>query len=208
MAFVTAQRRPKAGLRERGAHRRFGRTVGGDDQAPAGRGLELLWLPDHPRRRGGDGQPGAPGHRHTSEPVTRRPWPAARARGAPTAADPRPRRDRRTDGCAAHRARPGHGPGHGARRAAALRGARASPGRSAARRMAGVDQRGQGRTRAPGAALADLLCHRGPLHGPRTTGRDDERRPLRRRSKDHVGASRSRCPASTRSSGPPGNAPV
>ena len=60
--------------------RRLGRTVGGDDQAPAGGGLELLWLSDHPRRRGGECQPGAPGHRHASEPFTRWSWPAAGAR--------------------------------------------------------------------------------------------------------------------------------
>ena len=37
--------------RERGAHlRRPGGAVGGHDQAPAGGGLESLWLSAHPRR--------------------------------------------------------------------------------------------------------------------------------------------------------------
>ena len=89
-------------------------------------------------------------------------------------------------------------------RSPSLRGARASPGRSGARRMAGADQRGQGRTRASGPAVADLLCHRGPLHGPRATGRRRRATPSSSPSKVRIGASRSRCPASTRSSGPPG----
>ena len=166
--------------RERGAHRRrFGRTLGSDDQAPAGRGLELVWLPDHPRRRGGQHQSRPPGHRHSSEPPSGRSGAATGARRAPAAKDPRPRRDRRAHGSVAHRAGPGHDPGHGAGRPATLRGARSSPGRSASRRVAGVDQRRQGWPRASRAALSHLLRHGGALHGPRAA-RDDERRALRR----------------------------
>ena len=166
--------------RERGAHRRrLGGSFGGDDQAPAGGGLELLWLPDHPRRRRRKHQSCASRHRDTSEPLSGRAGPATGARGAPAAPDPRPRRDRLAHGGAAHRARPRHDPGHGARRSAALRGPRPSPGRSAPRRVAGAHQRGQGRTRASRAAVSHLLRHRRPLHGPRAT-RDDERCALRR----------------------------
>ncbi len=180
MAFVTAQRRPKPGAENVVRIRRLSGSLGGDDQAASGGGLELLWLPDHPRRRGGDGQPGAPGHRHPSEPLTRRSWPAAGARCAPAAQDPRPRRDRRAHGCAAHRAGPGHDPGHGARRSAALRGARSSPGRPASRRVAGADQRRQGRPRTIGAAVADLLLHAWLATWTTSDRRDDERRALRR----------------------------
>ena len=48
MAFVTAQRRPRPGAENVVRIDGSSGTVGGDDQAPAGRGLELLWLPDHP----------------------------------------------------------------------------------------------------------------------------------------------------------------
>ena len=51
MAFVTAQRRPNPGPRTWCASGRISGTLGGDDQAPSGGGLELLWLSDHPRRR-------------------------------------------------------------------------------------------------------------------------------------------------------------
>ena len=48
MAFVTCATATASRCREGGAHRRWFRwTVGGDDQAPAGRGLEPVWLPDH-----------------------------------------------------------------------------------------------------------------------------------------------------------------
>ena len=48
MAFVTAQRRPRPGAENVVRIDGGAGTVGGHDQAPAGRGLELLWLPDHP----------------------------------------------------------------------------------------------------------------------------------------------------------------
>ena len=209
MAFVTAQRRPKPGAEN---VVRIADGSAGLSAATIKRRLAavssfygyLITRDDVD----GDRQPGPPGHRHPSEPLSRRSGPAAGARCAPAAPDPRPRRDRRAHGSAAHRAGPGHDPGHGARRPAALRGARSSSRRSASRRMAGVDQRRQGRTRTPGAAVADLLRHRGALHGPRATARDDERCRCSSRSKEHVAASRSRCRAWTRSSAPPGCGPV
>ena len=48
MAFITAQRRPRPGAENVVRIDGSVGTVGGDHQAPAGRGLELLRLPDHP----------------------------------------------------------------------------------------------------------------------------------------------------------------
>ena len=96
------------------------------------------------------------------------------------------------DGGAAHRARPCHDPGHGARGSAALRGPRPSPGRPAPRRVAAAHQRRQGRPRTIGAGLTHLLFDGGSLHGPRTSRR---RRATRSssRSKGHGAANRCRC---------------
>ena len=179
MAFVTAQRRPKPGaenvVRIDGSAGLSAATIKRRLAAVSSFYGYLITSDDVDVTA----NPVPSGHRHASEPLSGRSGPAAGARGAPAAQDPRPRRDRRAHGSAAHRAGPGHDPGHGAGRPAALRGARPSPGRSAPRRVAGADQRRQGRTRTPGAAVAHLLRHGGSLHGPRAA-RDDERRALRR----------------------------
>ena len=129
-AEVTAKRR--AGLRHlpaSGSHRRRERgrdlrradgTLGGDDQAASGRGVQPLWLPGYPRRRRDQREPGPARHRHSPEPRACGQGAAARARGAALAQDPRPRRRRGAARRAADRARSGHGPGDAPRRLAAL----------------------------------------------------------------------------------------
>ena len=96
MAFVTAQRRPKPGAEN---VVRIADGSAGLSAATIKRRLAavssfygyLITRDDV----GGERQPGAPGHRHPPESLSGRSGPAAGARGAPTAPDPRPRRDRR-----------------------------------------------------------------------------------------------------------------
>ena len=126
--------------------------------------------------------------------------------GAPAAADPRRRRGRGAHGGAAHRARPGHGPGHGARRAPALRGAR----------VAALDLRlGEWRVFiAEGKGGHERLVPLSPTFFATVARYMDDERPQETTTdalfvslKGRVAASRCRCRVWTRSSAPPGSGP-
>ena len=209
MAFVTAQRRPRPGAENvvRIADGSVG-TVGGDDQAPSGCGLEPLWLSDHPRRRRCGDQPGAPGHRHPAEPSPRRDVVLPLVRGVrrlPRILDPdeiealmgalRTERDRAMTQAMVL---------GGLRRCEVL-GLRLGDLRLGEWRV--LHRRGQGRPRTPGAALADLLRHRGPLHGPRATTDATSDRALRLAQGPAAGPAALGRRDSTRSSVPPGSGP-
>ena len=72
LRFVTEQRRPREGCRERRADLRRRLGVGNlDHQATACRGVQPLWLPRRPgRRRCGD-QPSSTGSAHPAQPTPR-----------------------------------------------------------------------------------------------------------------------------------------